>query len=237
MTRTPTETRTQTVTRTVTSTPAPTSTRTPTRTRTPTPTRPPGPEITAFGIARADNVIREPIDVTADGIPIFDFPNPFGFIIYIEGRPGTASGIPGSCGVRSDQFPVAVLCSGPRADLEIQVNRSIGNGSSTVCDYNTSPPGGVPGINPPDFSNTPMIDDAINDFACRFFTHTSSITACTFDARGNFSFASNLSFIQFCSAPVVGSEAAFPSGDTRVTVRLRAGGVVGVPRSIIIRVP
>jgi hypothetical protein len=222
----------------VTSTPAPTSTRTPTRTRTPTPTRPPGPEITAFGIARADNVVREPIDVTEDGVPIYDFPNPFGFIIYVEGRPGTQSGVPGSCGVQTEQNPVPVLCPGQtRADLEIQVDRAIGNGSATVCDYIGTPLGGVPAINPPDFSDTPLIDDRINDFACRFFTHTSTATACTFDPLGNFAFVSNLTFIQYCSAPVVGSEAAFPSGDTRVTVRLRAGPVVGVPRSIIVRVP
>ena len=145
--------------------------------------------------------------------------------------------MPGSCGVQDGVTRDVILCNGPRADLEIQVDRPLGNGSTAVCDFGGSMPGGVPAINPANFANTSQIDDIINDFACRFDTHSASNLACTLDALGNFSFANNLTFIQYCSAPVVGSEAAFPSGDTRVTVRLRAGSVAGVPRTIIIRVP
>jgi hypothetical protein len=214
----------------------PTNTRTPTLTRTPSPTRPPGPEITAFGIARADNVVREPIGVAVDGTPIYDFPNNFGFIIFVEGRAGSASGIPGTCGVQDGTGAPPILCNGPRADLEIQVNRPLGDGSPAVCD--TGPmPGGVPAINPPDFANTTEITNAINDFACRFDSHNSTNIACTLDELGNFNFVDRRTFVQYCSAPVVGSEAGFPSGDTRVTVRLRSSSVVGPERSIIIRIP
>jgi hypothetical protein len=228
VTRTPTNSRTATLTRT------PTFTRTPTLTPSPTPTRPPGPEVTFFGIATADNHPRDPIAFSDDGVPIFDFPNQFGFIIVVEGRRGSSSGPPGILGTMD--FPVQAPT---RANLQIQAKRSLGNGSAAVCDRGPlpAPLGGVPGVDPPSFVNDDTITNAINDLACRFDVHMTAQTACTFDALGNFAFANPFTTIQYCSAPVVGSEVAFPSGDTEVTVRLTDGNIVGPERKLIVRVP
>jgi len=188
-------------------------------------------------LSTADNHPRQPISFTHDGTPIFDFSNGFAFLIVVEGRAGTNSGSPGICGTVDSEGGL-VACSGPRSDFEIQVNRPLGNGSPEVCDIGIPGlPGGVPAINPPDFSSTAVIDATINDLACHFDSHRSRGDACTLDERENFDFVNPLTLIQYCSAPVLGSDASFPPGDTLLTVRLRAGAVVGEPRSIIVRVP
>jgi len=236
ITRTPTLTRTPSSTRTPSFTLTPTLTRTPSLTPSPTPTQPPGPEVLELLLATADNHPRDPIGFTNDNIPIYEFPNGFGFVIVVEGRAGTNSGPPGICGTVTSEGGVQP-CNGPRSDLEIQANRTLGNGNPAICDIGIpGMPGGVPAINPPSFANTPMIDDAINDLACHFDSHSSTTDACTLNDLENFRFVNPLTAVQFCSAPVIGSDANFPVGDTLLTVRLRSGPVVGEPRSIIVRV-
>jgi len=193
--------------------------------------------VTFFGIATADNRVRDPIGFE-EGIPIYDFPNNFGFVIVIEGRRGASSGPPGILGTMD--FPVQAPT---RANVQIQINRNLGDGSAEVCDRGPlpdSPIGGVPGVNPPSFANEEMITNAINDLACRFDVHMTSPTACTFDELGNFAFVNPFTTVQFCTAPAVGSEIAFPSGDTLVTVRLSdgsGGSPIGPERKLIVRVP
>ena len=242
----PTNTRTQTVTRTVTLTRTPTLTptvtATGTSTRTPTPTvpRPFGPEVVYFGIADASNRVLTPIDQTDDGVPIFSFPNDFGFIIVVEGRQGTSNRDLSKCGT------VGVgLCSDGRSAVQILADRKLGNGSAAVCDVAGLPhPGGVPAVPSLMFGSSQMVSDAINDLACRFDTHPTSDTACTFDALGNYSFVRTgvgdnvKTTLQYCSAPVVGSELTFSQGLTRLKVQLEdVAGNVGNQVEIAVQVP
>ena len=128
-----------------------------------------------------------------------------------------------------------------RPDFQIQADRDLGDGSPTVCDkpaLGAQPPfGGVPGINPTDFdSPSQMITDAFNDLGCRFGNNTTG--PCTKNANGIEAFVSAHSTVQFCSESVVDLSYAFPSGDTRLTVRWRdILGQLSPPRSLIIRAP
>lgn len=233
-TRTPSVTRTPTWTRTATGTPTITATRTVTRTPTVTPSLPIGPVVNYFGIASADNHVVDATDATLDGIPIFDWGNGFGFIIVVEGRPGSSKKAVGTFGTSESPASGSV-----RADLQIEANRMLGNGSGAVCDVGPPPAlGGVPAVNPFNWGPSQTVTDALNDFACRFDTHLTSPTACTFDKLENYAFIVKGTTMQFCSVPSVGAELRFPSGETELTVQLRdVGGNLGNQTSIIIRVP
>jgi hypothetical protein len=208
-------------------------TRTVTRTATATIPRPVGPEILAFGIATADNHVRTPVGQTDDGVPIYDFPNNSGFIIFVEGRPGTSSRPLSACGSGG--------CAG--GALQLIANRPLGNGSPAVCD--TTPPfiGGVPAVPSLMFDSSQQVLDAINDLACRFESFNpptaQSPSGCTLDELGNFKFvASPRSTLQYCNIQVVGAEIAFPSGLTRLKVQLRDGaGNIGSQAQIAVSVP
>ncbi|MEO8601039.1 MAG: hypothetical protein ABI629_00535 [bacterium] len=212
-------------------------TRTPTRTATgsPTPSFTPrtiGGEITAFGVARADGQPIASIGPQDDGYPTFVRP-PSGFIIYIEAKPGISGRPVGSVTFASDEANPNVL-----PDLQIVVSRPLGNGSAAVCDDGPSPlpVGGVPAVVPPAFGGTQAASNAINDLACRFDARTTTAQACTRDGFVNYVFTAQ-STIQFCTSPGVGSELAFPAGDTIVTARVRdVLGQPGLAKSIAIRV-
>jgi hypothetical protein len=208
-------------------------TRTATRTATPTIPRPFGPEIRFFGIASAANEVRTPIGQTNDGVPIYDFPNNFGFIIVVEGRPGTSNRPLGTCGTFG-----AGMCD--RASLQIIANRPLGNGSTAVCDTTAPNIGGVPAVSSLLFDPSQATSNAINDWACRFDVHNTTTTACTFDELGNFSFVSPpvAGMLQYCSVPVVGADIAFPAGLTRLKVQLAdAAGNIGNQAQIAISIP
>jgi hypothetical protein len=195
-----------------------------------------GPDVTFFGIASASDVALEPVD-TLDGIPVYQPVFGSGFSIVVEGRPGL-SGRP-VAPITFDElgFP----------DLQIQVDRAIGNGSPDVCD--NSPPfdlGGVPGVDPPRFDDLQEIADAVNDLACRFVNGFNQNlgrpcgpgTACLMMLNGDFGCANSTSTIQFCA--LMSQNLTFPTGDTRVTVRLRDSSVgrnTGPEAQIIVRVP
>lgn len=243
-TRTPSLTRTPTATRTPSVTPTITPTRTITPTATATPTLGMGPQITFFGLASADGTVLVPTGVTPSGDPIYiRAGNPalggaFGFLMVIEARPGASGSTPGT--VRYNSEPGNPFA---RPDLQIEVNRDLGNGSVGVCDKGSTdpdapPPGGVPAISPPSYDPTSQaVADALNDFGCRFDPRQSSENACTFSSFGNYRFASTLSTVQFCSEGPVDFGYRFPTGDTLVTVRWRdVSGVLGPEARIVIRV-
>ncbi len=207
-----------------------------TRTRTPTIDLPFGPYVTHFGLAKADGRPEEPAAAAGDGTPIYERVVGSGFLILVEGRRGRSNRPIGTNLFNSNPDD-----AGARPDLQIQVNRKLGNGSALVCDRGPtpdSPIGGVPAVNPPSYDITQPISDALNDFACRFDFHITNDDACTKNELGNFSFVSNLTQTQFCSVPAVGVELLFQSGDTEVTVQLRdTGGAIGNQRKIIVRAP
>jgi hypothetical protein len=214
-----------------------TLTPTPSPTQTPTVLRSLGPRITFLGIARADNTLVQSSGTTEDGIPIYERPNNFGFIIVVEGRPGTSGKSLSSFGTVDNP-----ATGSSRSSLQILASNALGNGSSTVCDVGPRPDpiGGVPAENPIDFGPSQGTTDAINDFACRFDFHTPN-APCTLDGLGNFSLASGevaSGTRQYCTAPAVGRELAFPSGDTILTAQLAdTGGNLGSPVTIMLRIP
>jgi len=108
-----------------------------------------------------------------------------------------------------------------------------------VCD--NAGLGGIPAIDPPDFADTQMISDAINDLGCRFKNSAGDPVArdpsdaCTMVETNQFHFVDANSTVQFCAR--IDSEFPFPVGDTVVTARLRdADGVIGPVRQIVVRI-
>jgi hypothetical protein len=175
-----------------------------------------GAEVTYFGLAEADGRVRTPS--AYDGTtPIFTKSVGQGFLIVVEARPGI-SGRP----VGEKTFNWSPTDPNRLPDVQIVVSRPLGDGSTDVCDVNPGDIGGVPAIDPPAFSGTQQVADALNDFGCRFSFTRSSGSACTRNSVTlDFQFAASNSTAQFCTSTGVGSEIGFPAGDTRLTVRVR----------------
>ncbi len=248
-TSTPTRSGTATATRTASASPSASATRTrtasPTRTvppPSPTPTQTPAPTarpvITFFGLTYANNTLIVSTESAPDGIPIYDRPVGSGFNIVVEGKKGIIPGPPDHPGPALGQSSYE---PGDRPDLQIEVNRSLGNGSPAVCDNTPPDDGGIPAINPPDFSETSTIDDTLNDFGCRFVDGSGEPKGRTSDGcvlfdNGEFGFVSADSIIQFCGG--VNPIMLFPRGDTLVSVRLRdVNGATSEVSKLIVRVP
>ena len=70
------------------------------------------------------------------------------------------------------------------------MTRPLGDGSVAVCDARRPTIGGVPGIDPPSFADTPKVSAAINDLSCRFETFIESNASCTVNQYGDFEFLS-----------------------------------------------
>jgi hypothetical protein len=200
--------------------------------------RPFGPEITYFGLTRADDQIIEPSG-REDGIPVFERiktvpAGASGFSIVVEAAPGTSG-----AEVGTSSYDVTLL-SFP--DLQIQVSRAIGNGSAAVCDDPVSAPGGVPGTEPVNFEETAANVAHLNDLSCRFVdgqgnpeARTNPQDSCVAFASGDFAFVDDDTTTQYCGAMNV--PLAFPLGDTVVTARLRdADGNIGEEKQILVRV-
>ncbi|MDX2166087.1 MAG: hypothetical protein SF182_03460 [Deltaproteobacteria bacterium] len=232
---TPTHTRTRTPTTAGTSGPSPTPTRT--RTLAPTPTATgssSGPQITFFGLTRADDMLVEPTG-TANGIPVYEPAFGFGFSLVVEAKAGSSRARPGNSTFNEGEAP----------DLQIQVDHPLGNGSSDVCDDTLPFLGGVPAINPPLFSDDLSVTDRINDFSCRFIDGSgnkvgrqcSEFNACVLNSGGQFGCVTTPSdgVLQYCG--FVGGALAFPLGDTLVSVRVRdVAGNLGALQQLIVRV-
>jgi len=228
LTRTATRTRTATI-----ELPTATPTLTPTITATPTstPDGPVGPEISFLGLATAGDVVIDPSGEIVDGAPVYVRPFGSGFQIIVEARPGL------------NGFPVALASQdqeGGLPDLQIQVTRSLGNGSSAVCDNQLPEIGGVPAIDPPLFSEG--VADQLNDLGCRFVDGVGlpagrrcTASPCLLTPSGQFGCASPFSTIQFCG--LMSKNLRFPQGETVVSARaLDLAGNPGPVSRMIVRV-
>lgn len=172
-----------------------------------------GPEITFFGVARADGMLAKPASATG-GIPTYNSAAGSGFILVVEAKPGKSGVDPGrQVFLHSENDPNL------RPDLEIISNRDLGDGSEAVCDRRKPVIGGIPGVNPPTFATTQTVANAINDLSCRFETFIESESSCTLDKLGNFSFGSPKTTTQFCV--IVARAFQFPVGTTELQVRVR----------------
>ncbi|MCX8073893.1 MAG: hypothetical protein N3C12_15870 [Candidatus Binatia bacterium] len=207
----------------------PTATELPTAT--PTPTVLIGPIVTAIGVADLGGQVNQAIGVDAEGRPIFSRTEEAGFILFVEARPGRS------------QLPVGTVIFNPKRgdptaqpDLQVQVNRALGDGSEAVCDATYPRVGGVPGTLLGMFDTVQSVTDALNDLGCRFRVFSEADFACTQDRGANLVYADSSSTVQFCI--LVNDALTFPPGDTIVTARLRdIGGNVGAPAQIVVRVP
>jgi hypothetical protein len=173
-----------------------------------------GPEITFFGIARADGRPYEADPEKKDGIPVFSNFVGSGFLIVVEAKPGMSN-----VAIGRRLFVLDPDDPKKRPDLEIQVARPLGDGSKDVCDARRPNIGGIPAINPPSFAETAEISATLNDFSCRFEIFTASGESCTVGKFGDFSFVEKDTDTQFCM--VVARAWNFEYGDTLVSARLR----------------
>lgn len=173
-----------------------------------------GPVVTFAGVARADGDPTEPVGKTKDGWPIFINHVGSGFIMVIEAKPGFSNLEPGRSIFRYDPEDPS-----KRPDVEVQVDRPLGDGSEEVCDARPPKFGGIPAISPMDFSETKKIAAALNDMSCRFETFIESNASCTNAPNGDFAFINDETDVQFCM--VVARKWRFPEGDTTVSVRVR----------------
>ncbi len=194
--------------------------------------KPIGPVITYAGISRADGRRIDPVGKTKDGVRIYQHPVGSGFMIVVEAKPGISN-----IEVGRSIYRYNAEDPKERPDLEIQVDRPLGNGSVEVCDARRPKFGGIPAINPPSFDETPQVSAALNDLSCRFETFIESPGACTVEETGDFKFLAENTDVQFCM--VVARSWQFPDGDTTVSVRLRDtdGNPGAVERFVLRRQP
>ena len=197
-----------------------------------------GPEITFFGVTRADDTLLDESGMTGDGTPIYTRPSggmgiASGFVLVIEGKPGD-NGV--AVGTSSYDMTLTSF-----ADLIVQASHDLGDGSTAVCDDPITMPGGVPGMSRSDLETTPENIARINDFSCRFVDGAGQPIArqVTTDScvnfNGDFRFVDPQSTTQFCG--FINVPLGFPMGDTRVTANLvDVEGNIGDSASIIIRV-
>lgn len=188
-----------------------------------------GPVISHLGIARADGTKIEPKSTQKDGTAVYENSIGSGFMLVVEAKPGMSNI---EIGRRISAYDKEDHLSRP--DLEIQTDHDLGDGSKVVCDKRRPDIGGVPGINPPNFSDSRQIADALNDLSCRFEVFIESASACTVTKYGDFSFLSSDSKVQYCM--IVARAWNFPLGDTLVSVRVRdKEGNPGPVKKMILR--
>ena len=219
---------------TATRTPVPVDTATPVDTTIPSPTRTPvppiPPQILFFGVARADDLVQAPDGVDAQGRAIYMRAQGQGMMLIVEGRNGNLR-------ISNQAYDPINFEPG----VEIIASQPLGDGSPAVCDYDPPMIGGVPAVDPPLFSDSQMVRDAIADLGCRFNDGTgspmgrTSNNACTRDAGALFSFVDPNADLQFCLP--IAKAWSFPQGDTIVAARVRdVAGNVSEVHEIVIRV-
>lgn len=203
--------------------------------------------VTFFGLVNANDTVATPVSTTPDGIPIYERLLGTSMRLLVEARPGNSRRRVGTSVLEYDPEDPSV-----RPDLQIQVNRPLGNGSPEVCDNSLPLIGGIPAIDPPDFEITDAVSAALSDLGCRFVDgqgvpgDRGPSEACTSFPDGNFGFVcgssaslpceNGRSTVQFCSDFVV-TGWGFPPGDTLVTVQLRDEAMnIGVPAQMIVRI-
>ena len=189
----------------------------------------PAPTITFFGVTRADDSLMPPVGTTAEGAPIYESSFGFDFYLVVEALSGNSDPPVGTSSFSTDvsQLP----------DLQVEVSRPLGNGSTAVCDDTAPNFGGVPAVTPFDFSAAEA--PAINDLGCRFQDGQgkpigrTNIYACTKSSDGQYQFVEATGKIQFCG--LVYKALGFPTGDTIVAARVRdiAGNASAVVQLVI----
>jgi hypothetical protein len=187
-----------------------------------------GPVVSHLGLARADGSKLEPKG-TRDGMDIYENSIGSGFILVIEGKPGISNLETGRRVTAYDKDDHR-----SRPDLEIQVDKQLGDGSKVVCDKRRPDIGGVPAINPASFADSREVADALNDLSCRCEVFIESASACTTTKSGDFSFLNKESKVQFCM--IVAKAWNFQLGDTVISVRLRdKEGSPGPVKKMVLR--
>ena len=201
------------------------------------PSCPAGPEITHFGIARADGSPLPPDEIDEQGRSVYARDTGAGFLLVLEARPGSSAAPVGDSTFNETPNDPTAL-----PDLQVLLSRPLGNGSLAVCDKFRPNQGGVPATPELDFATTQAEADAMNDFGCRFEDGTgqprgvTALDACTFFPDGDYHFVDPSSTLQFCS--LISTNWAFRSGNTIVKARVRdTQGLVGPARELILRVP
>jgi len=182
-----------------------------------------GPVFTYVGLAAANGT---PLGMLgyAGAVPVFFSNSGSGFQLVVEARTGSSGFAPGLATFRS-----APRDPTRRPDIQMESNRALGDGSRAVCD------GGVPAVNPPDFSTTQLVADALNDLGCHFAVATAPDWACTLDRFGNYDFIGSGTEVQFCLT--VSASLAFPLDDTLLTVQLRdTAGNIGLRQQMLLQI-
>jgi hypothetical protein len=188
-----------------------------------------------MGLVLPNDELIDPTGTSPTGIPIYQRPFGSGFSIVVEARRGAANG----------NVATAAFDEFGSPDLQIQVNRPLGNGSALVCDdgHVQFEIGGVPAINPPSFTDNQSTSDRLNDLGCRFLNGAGQPIgracnekfACIRFQDGRFGCVSAQAQRQFCGQ--ISQNLEFPDGDTLVTARVRdVAGNPGPQAQIIIRV-
>lgn len=182
---------------------------------------PNGPLLTFFGVANAEGVAVGASDYTA-GRPVYVRRVGSGFLLVVEARAGSSGRPPGLLTYNPDARD-----PNKRPDLQIEASRPLGDGSRELC------LGGVPAVDPPDFSISLPISNTLNDFGCNFAL--SSLGSCTQNGFGQPAFLGVGTQAQFCL--LVSRNLLFPDGDTLLSLRMRdAGGNLGPLEQIVVRV-
>jgi hypothetical protein len=199
------------------------------------PACPAGPDITYFGIARADSAPLFPSTYDDAGRPVYSLQAASGFFVVIEARPGSSAAPVGREAFAYDADDASVL-----PDLQVLLSRPLGNASSVVCDKSRPHAGGVPRTFPLEFAETPQVAAAINDFGCRVDNGAGTPVgvnrqdACT-EFNGDFHFVDPNSTLQFCAT--IDSAWSFGRGATVLKARVRdEQGWVGAEREMIVEV-
>ena len=169
------------------------------------------------------------------GRRIFSVSSSSQFVLVVEALPGLSLANPAKS--------LTPIPPSNRSDLQIESNRPMGDNPTTaVCDKGPAEHGGggIPGIDPPSFDeNNQVISDTLNDFACRFQVFTASAPCTKVDPTQEpilLTTGAPINTIQYCD--LVTPVAAFPPGDSIVTVRARdVNGNTGQSKQVVIRVP
>ena len=179
----------------------------------------------------------DPAGTTPEGVAIYERAFGSGFSLVIEAKPGGTGADIDASTLNSNPVDPRVL-----PGLLIEVSRTLGDGSGAVCDDTPPTTGGVPAVNPPDFSPTQSVANAVNDLACRFKDGSGFYSgriklseACTTFEDGGFRFVMSGTTVQFCGQ--MNEPVAFQPGDTVVTARVRdLAGNISFPSQIVVRV-
>jgi len=170
------------------------------------------------------------IGMSPDGYPIFPRGGGYDFLIVVEARPGGTRAPDGTGTFNSDpMYPTAIanccVSSSALPDLQIEASQPLGANPTTIaCNGTVGPLGGIPPVNPPDFSLLQSVVDAVNDFGCRFRDQDGNAAgrtaySCVLSDQGAYTFVDPTTTVQFCG--YVNPPFQFPVGDTLLSVRVR----------------